>query len=408
MINIDSSIKIADDVWWVGVNDRKKVRFENMWPIPEGISYNAYVIKVNDEFVLVDGVESEYTDIYINKVSEVISDFDKIKYIIVNHLEPDHQGSLEYTLKKAKNAKIIISSIGARMIKDFYDVPEDRLMPIKDGESIKINNKSFKFIYTPWLHWPETMVTLDETDSILFTCDIFGSYVALSNGIFDDQVDMKHYINEAKRYYVNIVGRYTKNTIEALNKLDGIFDNLKIIAPAHGPIYRSDPRIPIKLYYDWAKPKLEPEVSIVYISMYGHTIDIVKELRDIIISHGLNAKLIDAAETHVSYVLSETNNSAAILAVFPTYDASIPMPLNDVFYTYQVKMFGRGRLAGVVTSYGWGPIAKIAAEQLNKSGFKVLDPLVTIRTRPKKEELEALKVLGNKISEEVLKILNSS
>lgn len=407
MVNLSSAVKVAEGIWWVGVNDKTKVRFENMWPIPEGISYNAYAVKVSDGYVLVDGVEEEFTDLYLAKLSSVVDDMDKVKYIVVNHLEPDHQGSLEEALRRARNAKVLISAVGARMIRDFYDVPEDRVVPVKDGDRLEVGGKVFRFIYTPWLHWPETMVTLDETDGVLFTCDVFGSYVALSGGLFDDELEMEHYIQEAKRYYVNIVGRYTKNTIDALNKLSGVLDKVKIIAPAHGPLYRGDPRLPVKLYYDWAKPRLEPEVSILYISMYGHTVNAVKELEDIVKSHGLRAKLIDAAETHMSYALADTNNSAAVLTVFPTYDASIPMPLYNILYTYQVKMFGRGRPAGVVTSYGWGPVAKLAADQLSKAGFRVVEPLVTLRTRPRKEELEALSALGNRIAEEALKAVES-
>ncbi|WP_427972309.1 FprA family A-type flavoprotein [Acidilobus sp.] len=403
--DLSSAVKVVDGVYWVGVNDTRKVRFENMWPIPEGISYNAYVIATGSGYVLVDGVEEEYTDLYLAKLSKVVEDMDKVKYIVVNHLEPDHQGSLEETLRRARNAKVLISAVGARMIRDFYDVPKDRVVPVKDGDRLEVDGKILRFIYTPWLHWPETMVTLDETDSVLLTCDVFGSYVALRGGLFDDQLEMEHYIEEAKRYYVNIVGRYTKNTIDALNKLSAILDKVKVIAPAHGPLYRGDPKLPVKLYYDWALPRLEPEVSILYISMYGHTVDAVKRLSDIVKSHGLRVRLIDAAEEHMSYALSYSNNSAAVLTVFPTYDASIPMPLNNILYTYQVKMFGRGRAAGVVTSYGWGPVAKLAADVLSKAGFRVVEPLVTLRTRPRKEELEALDKLGERIAEEVLKAL---
>ncbi|MFP3295164.1 MAG: FprA family A-type flavoprotein [Caldisphaera sp.] len=404
MENYNDIIKINDGVYWIGVNDLKKKMFENMWPIPEGISYNAYLIEAGNDFVVVDGVEEYFTDIYLEKIKKIAKDFNKIKYIIVNHLEPDHQGSLETLSKIATNAKIIISFVGSKMIKDFYDIPEEKIIAVKDNDVIQIGNRSFMFIHTPWLHWPETMLTFEKTSNILFTCDVFGSYAAFKDGIFDDQVDIKYYIDEAKRYYINIVGRYTKNTLDALNKIEKIMKTIKIIAPAHGIIFRHDVNLPISLYYEWAKPKLEKEVSILYLSMYGHTVKLVDIIKKRLESKGIKVKIIDTAEIHVSYILSETNNSGALIFAFPTYDSSIPMPLNNVIYAYQVKMFGRERPAGIVTGYGWGPIAKQVAELLSKSGFKVIEPLVTVKNKIKEEDINKLNELSDKIIEALLKI----
>ncbi|MGC9210528.1 MAG: FprA family A-type flavoprotein [Acidilobus sp.] len=396
MRDLSRPVEVVKGVYWVGVNDRKKVRFENMWPIPDGISYNAYVVDVGGAYVAVDGVEEDFSDEYFAKLKAVVGDLSRVKYVIVNHLEPDHQGTLEELLRRT-NARVLISNIGAKMIGDFYDVAAERLQPVTDGQVLTIGEKAFRFIYTPWLHWPETMVTLDESDGVLFTCDVFGSYRALDKGLFDDEVPLEAYIPDAKRYFVNIVGKYSKNTLDALKKLSPLLSLVKVIAPAHGPVYRSNPSLPIKLYEQWARPAVEREVSIVYISMYGHTVNAVRRLSEAIGSAGVRVKLLDAAETHVSYILSEANNSAAVLVVFPTYDASIPMPLYEVLYTFQVKMFGRGRPAGVVTSYGWGPVAKLAADILQRSGFRVVEPLVTLRTRPRPEEVFKLDELASSI-----------
>jgi len=393
-------LTVADGIHWVGVNDRRKVRFENMWPIPEGISYNAYVIDAGDGFIAVDGVEEDYSEEYFSKLKAVVGDLSRVKLIVVNHLEPDHQGTLEELVRRTA-APVAISSIGAKMMDDFYDVPGDRLRPVKDGEVLEVGSRRLRFIYTPWLHWPETMMTLEEVNGVLFTCDVFGSYRALSEGLFDDEVPLDKYIPEAKRYYVNIVGKYAKNTLDALKKLGPLMSSVKVIAPAHGPLYRSNPRLPLDLYEEWALPRPEREVSILYISMYGHTVKALKRLEEDLSSRGLNVKAIDAAEVHISDVLSEANNSAGLIVMFPTYDASIPMPLYEALYTFQVKMFGRGRPAGVVTSYGWGPIAKIAADQLQRSGFKVVEPLVTLRTRPRPEELEKMDELAASVAKAV-------
>ncbi|MGC9071206.1 MAG: FprA family A-type flavoprotein [Acidilobus sp.] len=396
MRDLSGPVEVTRGVYWVGVNDRAKLRFENMWPIPLGISYNAYVVSAGNLFVAVDGVEEGFSDEYFSKLEAVVQEPSKVKFVIVNHLEPDHQGTLEELVRRS-GAKVIISNIGAKMIGDFYDVPAERVAPVSDGQALQLGDKSFRFIYTPWLHWPETMVTLDETDGVLFTCDVFGSYRALDAGLFDDEVPLDEYVSEAKRYYVNIVGKYSRNTLDALKKLTPLLGRVKVVAPAHGPLYRANVPLPFNLYEQWARPTLEREVSVVYISMYGHSVNAVKRLAESIRSAGVRVRLLDAAEQHLSYIISEANNSAAVIVVFPTYDASIPMPLYEVLYTFQVKMFGRGRPAGVVTSYGWGPVAKQAAEALQKAGFKVVEPLVTLRTRPKADEVSKLDELTTSI-----------
>ncbi|WP_292320289.1 FprA family A-type flavoprotein [Caldisphaera sp.] len=406
MENYNNIIKLDEGIYWIGVNDYKKKMFENMWPIPEGISYNAYLVDTGNGYVVIDGVEEYFTDVYLDKIKRVVKNFDNIKYIIVNHLEPDHQGSLETLSKLTNSAKIIISFVGSKMIKDFYDIPEEKIIAVKDNDIFDFGNRSFMFIHTPWLHWPETMLTLEKNSGILFTCDVFGSYAGFKDGIFDDQVDIKYYVDEAKRYYINIVGRYTKNTLDALSKIEKIRKLIKIIAPAHGIIYRHNIDLPISLYYDWAKPKFEKEVSILYISMYGHTIKLVDIIKKNLESKGVKVKLIDTSETHVSYILSETNNSGAIIFAFPTYDSSIPMPLNNVIYSYQVKMFGRDRPAGIVTGYGWGPIAKQTAELLAKSGFKIIEPLVTVKSKIKQEDIDKLNELSDKIEESLSKVIS--
>ncbi len=400
MRDFSGPVKVTEDVYWVGVNDRKTVRFENMWPLPDGISYNAYVIRTEEGYVAVDGVKEEFSEEYLSKLSAAVGDLGSIRYIVVNHLEPDHQGTLEELVRRS-DARVVISNIGARMIGDFYDVPHDRLIPVGDGQELEVGGKRLGFISTPWLHWPETMVTLDETDGVLFTCDVFGSYRALEVGLFDDEVPIEDYIPEAKRYFVNIVGKYSKNALDALRKLSPLMSSVKVIAPAHGPLYRANPGLPLRLYEEWASPVVEREVSIIYISMYGHTVNVVQRLAESLRSAGVAVRTIDAAETHVSYVLSYANNSAGVVAVFPTYDASIPMPLYGVLYTFQVKMFGRGRPAGVVTSYGWGPVAKQAADALQRAGFRVVEPLVTLRTRPRPEEVSSLDALASSMAKAV-------
>lgn len=389
--------QIARGVYWVGVNDYVKDLFESLWPIPEGVSYNAYVVIGSDGVAVVDGVDDHLTYEYIEKVREVVGDLDRVRYLVVNHLEPDHQASTPKLLSLAKKASILISPVGARILESLYSVPKDRVIEVGDGARVSLGDKTLRFIHTPWLHWPETMMTYLEEDKILFSCDAFGSYGALTDGLFDDEVDLDYYLEEAKRYFTNIVLKYSKNVLDAVSKIEDLGLKIEALAPSHGPVYRKYLDRIISLYRDLSQPKMCARASIVYGSMYGRTQDIAQFLAEDLKKNGVTVELVDAARTHPSYILYLIGDSSAVVFVFPTYDASVFPPVKEVMNYLYIKQAGRGRLAAVVNTYSWGSSAKEAAELLSKSGFNLVEPVIATKSQLSPEDRRKIGDLVEKL-----------
>lgn len=396
--------QIAPGVYWVGANDCVKDLFESLWPIPGGISYNAYVVAGSDGVAVIDGVDKHLIYEYIGKIREVVGDLERVKYIVVNHLEPDHHASTPKLLSLAKNAQVVLSTVGAKIVESLYPIPKDRILEVRDGDRISLGDKTLRFIHTPWLHWPETMMTYLEEDRVLFSCDAFGSYGALIHGVFDDEVDLDYYLEEAKRYFTNIVSKYSKNVLDGIDKIMKLGLRIEVLAPSHGPIYRKHADKIVTLYRDLSQPKVCAKASVVYGSMYGRSEEIVEEVSKTLEKNGISVNVIDVARAHPSYVLYLTWDSGAIVFVFPTYDASVFPPMREVMNYFYVKQFGRGRLAAVLNTFSWSASVKEAVDILVKSGFQVIEPVIATKSRPTSEDKRKINELVEKLSAELSKL----
>ncbi|MEZ0394583.1 MAG: FprA family A-type flavoprotein [Desulfurococcaceae archaeon] len=389
--------EIASGVYWVGVNDRNKKLFEAVWPIPHGISYNAYAVVGERGVALIDAVDEPFADEYLGKVKEVVGDLDRVKYLVANHLEPDHHGATPLILEKLRDAKLVVSPMASRIAPSLYRLASDRLIQVGDGEAIDLGGKTLRFLHLPWLHWPETMATLDVEDSILFSCDAFGSYGALEGGIFDDEVDLDFYLAEARRYFSNIVAKYSRNVLIALEKVKRIA--AKIIAPSHGPVYRQHANRILELYERWAKPEPERDrVLLVYGSMYGRARALAESLARRLEDLGMRVVVQDASTIHPSYVLSELVEARTLVLVYATYDAGIFPPIEWLLYLVQLKELGRGRNAALVNAYSWGPTSKIALEYLQRAGFRVIEPVVETKALPDERAMEEIARLAEAVA----------
>lgn len=387
-------IAIADNVYWVGVNDKVKKLFESLWPIPSGISYNAYVVIGSNSIALIDTVDEAYTYEYLGKVREVVGDLDRIEYLVINHLEPDHHGATPYILNNLSKAKIITSPMGARIIQSIYRVPKDRILVVNDGDKIDLGGKTLRFILTPWLHWPETMVTYLEENKVLFSCDAFGSYGALEGGVFDDELDIDFYLSEAKRYFSNIVAKYSKHVLSSLEKLKNI--DIKILAPSHGPIYRAYVSRIIKLYTKWSKPEVDKnKVVLVYASMYGRGKAIANMIAEKLRNTGVNIVLHDISLIHPSYILSDILDASTLILVYPSYEAEVFPYIENLLYLLKLKELGKGRSVAIVNLSIWVSTIKQVVEVLQKAGFTILEPIVEIRPLPDEKSLDMLNKLMN-------------
>ena len=293
--------KISDRIVSVGVNDTDKVLFEGLWPLPYGVSYNSYLV-MDEKVALIDTVEHGFEDEFIENIDAAIGD-GKIDYLVVNHMEPDHSSLVGYMLDKYPGLKIVANAKTVPMLKGYYETPEDRIEVVADGGEISLGSCTMKFFMVPMVHWPETMVTYEVSSQTLFSCDAFGGFGTLDGGIYDTNNDFEgFYLSEMRRYYSNIVGKYSNMVQKALAKLQGL--PIKMIAPSHGLIWNNPGKV-VELYDKWSRYEAEKGVVIIYASMYGNTAQMADYIGNLIGSTGMPVRTYDVSKTHVSHLLNE-------------------------------------------------------------------------------------------------------
>jgi len=345
-------IQVKAGIHWIGVNDRTTDLFEGLWPITsEGVSYNSYLIR-SDKIALVDLAKAAHEGSFFDQLAQLV-DPTELDYVVMNHMEPDHTGSLRVLKHLAPKAEFVVSPKAKPMLEAYYGIT-DRVRVVEDGESISLGAHELEFYQIPFVHWPETMVTYETSQRVLFSCDAFGGYGALRGAIFDDECrDPAFYQAEALRYYVNIVAKYSRPTLMAIDKLGGL--DIDVIAPSHGLVWRSDPARIVELYRAWAgyaSSAGDPGITVVYGSMYGHTEAMMNAVAEGASSSGLAVSIYDAARTDVSYVLPSLWTKRGVLIGAPTYEGNLFPPAAEVMRMAGTKRIQR-RLVGYFGSYGW-------------------------------------------------------
>jgi anaerobic nitric oxide reductase flavorubredoxin len=345
-------VEIRPDIYWIGVNDRTTDLFEGLWPITqEGVSYNTYLI--NDEKkAIVDLTKALKTDEFLDHIHDVI-DVSQLDYVIVNHMEPDHSGVLRTLRRVAPQVTILGTEKTRAMLESFYGITEG-VQVVQDGETLSLGQHTLNFVHTPFVHWPETMMTYEVTEHILFSCDAFGSYGALRGAIFDDQcTDAAFYEREALRYYVNIVAVFSKPVLNAIAKLADV--PVSVIAPSHGLIWRKNPERIVELYSQWAKYATGPTeagITLLYGSMYGNTEKMMNAVAQGISREGLPLSIFDVTHTHVSYILPSLWTQQGVVVGAPTYEGSLFPPMAQALDMATHKRI-RNKKVARFGSYGW-------------------------------------------------------
>jgi flavorubredoxin len=357
------AVQIRPNVFWIGVNDRTTDLFEGIWPIErEGVSYNAYLI-LDRKKALIDLSKALKTDEFFHQVEER-TPLAELDYIVLNHLEPDHTGVIRTLRQLAPRAVILGSAKMKEMLASFYDISEN-VRVVGDGEILELGERKLQFFYTPFVHWPETMMSYDTSEKILFSCDGFGGYGALVGSIFDDEcADIRFYEQESLRYYVNIVAKFSKPVLNAIAKLAGL--EIRIIAPSHGLIWRQNPGRIVELYKKWAEyatGPTEPGVTLLYGSMYGNTEKMMDVVAQGIASGRVSLKIFDAARTHVSYILPSLWVNRGVMIGAPTYEGALFPPVLDVLNHAALKRVANKK-AAMFGSYGWSGGAVRNARQV--------------------------------------------
>jgi anaerobic nitric oxide reductase flavorubredoxin len=346
------SVEIRPGVHWIGLNDRTTDLFEGIWPIADrGVTYNSYLVQ-GGKNVLIDLSKGIKTDEYIESIEAIVPISD-IDYLVVNHMEPDHTGAFRTLLRMPRRLTILATARAKEMLEAFYGVTEN-VRVVADGEELSLGSRTLKFVHAPFVHWPETMVTYDAADRVLFSCDAFGGYGALPGAIFDDQCEnIAVYEKEALRYYVNIVAKFSGPTLKAIEKLAGV--PVDIIAPSHGLVWRKDPARIVELYRKWAQLAQgggERAVTLVYGSMYGNTEKMMNAVAHGISRAGVPVEIFDAARVHASYILPALWVNRGVMVGAPTYEGTLFPPVAQLIDMAALKRIVNKK-AAVFGSFGW-------------------------------------------------------
>ncbi|MCR4404537.1 MAG: FprA family A-type flavoprotein [Candidatus Acetothermia bacterium] len=393
-----SAIELAKGIFWVGVNDRETDLFESVWPLPQGVSYNSYLI-VDEKVALIDTVKGPFALELVRNIEEVL-DPGKLDYLVVNHMEPDHSGALPLIRRLAPNLKILGTEKARGLLKALYGI-EEGFEPVWDGQKLSLGRHSLIFYETPFVHWPETMMTYLPEEKILFSGDAFGGFGALDGGLFDYELDLARYEPESLRYFSNIVGMYTNPTQRAIQRLKGL--EIRTIAPSHGPVWRKDPSRIVGLYDRWSRMEGEPGVVLIYGSMYGDTELLAERVARGVIAKGAPLRVMDASRTHPSFLLAETWRYKALILGAPTYDGGVFVPIEQFLRLAQRKRL-QHRLVGLFGSFGWsGGAVKAMRSIIEELKWELVGPVVEFNGRPTEAELEQGAALGRAVAERVLK-----
>lgn len=380
--------KITEGVYWLGAIDWSRRLFDSLIPLPDGTSYNAYLVTGRDKTVLMDSTDPVFTETLMQQLSDV----DRIDYIISHHGEQDHSGSIPTVLQKYPDATVLCSEKARGMLIDLLDVPEEKIRIAKDCETLDLGGKTLTFMYTPWVHWPETMSTWLEEDKILFSCDFFGSHLSTTDLFVTDKAVV---YEAAKRYYAEIMMPFRTIIRKNLAKIQTL--EIKMIAPSHGPVY-DDPKFIIDAYHDWVSDRSKNEVVLPYISMHGSTRKMVDYLVSKLADNGVKVHLFDLSLTDIGKLAIALVDATTIVVGTPTVHIG---PHPAVFYASHLANALRPKLkfASVIGSYGWSSKAiEQIASLIPNLKVEILEP-VMCKGHPRKEAYQALDVLAASIAD---------
>jgi flavorubredoxin len=341
-------VNLSENIYFLGYNDRRTHLFENIWPIPHGISYNSYLI-ADEKIALIDTVERSFIDEYLDSIEEIIGNR-KIDYLVINHMEPDHSGALKAIIQKYPEITLVGNKKTFALVESFYLEPEKVLM-VHDDSVLELGQHRLQFQTIPMVHWPETMVTYEETKKILFSGDAFGSYGTLDGGIFDDEINLGFYEIEVMRYFTNIVGKYCAHTQRAIKKLAPL--DIKMIAATHGPVWRTDLDWVLNRYNKWSSYDLDTGVVIVYGSMYGNTQKMAEVIARRLAERGIkDIRVYDASKTHASYIINDVFKYKGFIVGSPAYNNSM-FPNVEILLSTIEHMGPKDHYLGIFGNFLW-------------------------------------------------------
>lgn len=390
--------KVQEGLYYLGVNDRDTRLFENIWPLPRGIAYNAYLI-VDEKTCLLDTVRANKTDGFMEGLKTCLDGRD-LDYLVINHLEPDHAGSIRPVLQNYPNLTFIGNAKTKQMLEEMLDIEttEENFIVVKEGDTLSLGERVLNFAMTPMVHWPESMVTYESTGKVLFSQDIFGGYGTLNGTIFDDQMNYDFFVDEYRRYYSNIVGKYSQMAIRALQKVEKL--DIDIICPVHGCVWRKNPEKIIGDYAKWAAQEVDGGVIIIYGSMYGTTEGMADTLARFVAEEGIrNVKVFDCSKTHSSYLLSQVWKYKGLVLGSTTYNNAV-YPNMEYFLNILRMNKIKNHALGIFGNYSWsGGAVKDLKTFMDSQSFDNCETVVESKGAMTEEIVEQLRQLAKEIAE---------
>ena len=394
-----NTVAVFEDLFYVGASDRRLSLFENVYPVPRGASYNSYLL-LDEKTALFDTVDHAVSEQFLENVEHVLGGR-KLDYIVVHHMEPDHSSTLSEVLLRHPEATVVCNQKIDGMLKNYGCCAGEKLL-VKEGDELSTGRHTFQFVFAPMVHWPEVMMSFDLTTGALFSADAFGTFGALGGSIWADEVDFEHdFLDDARRYYINIVGKYGVQVQNVLKKAAGL--EIQYLLPLHGPLWRENIGWFVEKYLTWSSYTPEEKgVLVVYGSVYGHTQNAAEIAASRIAQKGVKVKVYDASMTDTSVLVSEAFRYSHILFASATYNNGIFVKMEEFLSDLKAHAF-QNRAYAVIENGSWAPQAGalMEAEIASFKNMKKLGEKVTILSSVNEETRERLLSLADTIAEDV-------
>ena len=391
--------KVTDDLYWIGGSDRRLALFENVYPIPRGVSYNSYVL-LDEKTVLLDTVDASISGLFFENLEYVLNGR-TLDYLIVNHMEPDHCAVIGDVVRRYPDVKLVCNAKTVPMLKQFFNFPvEDRTVIVKEMDTLCTGKHTFAFVMAPMVHWPEAMVSYDTVDKILFSADGFGTFGAINGNLFADEVNFERdWLDDARRYFINIVGKYGVQVQNLLKKAATL--EIKMICPLHGPVWRENLGWFIEKYDTWSSYKPEDQaVMIAYASIYGNTENAAEILASKLADKGVkNIAMYDVSVTDPSVIVSESFRCSHLVFAAPSYNGGIFTKMETVLSELKAHSL-QNRTVAIMENGTWAPVAGRQMREIFASmkNIELLEEGVTIRSAVKEAQEASLDALAEKIA----------
>lgn len=391
--------KVTDDLYWIGGSDRRLALFENVYPIPRGVSYNSYVL-LDEKTVLLDTVDASISGLFFENLEYVLNGR-TLDYLIVNHMEPDHCAVIGDVVRRYPDVKLVCNAKTVPMLKQFFNFPvEDRTVIVKEMDTLCTGKHTFAFVMAPMVHWPEAMVSYDTVDKILFSADGFGTFGAINGNLFADEVNFERdWLDDARRYFINIVGKYGVQVQNLLKKAATL--EIKMICPLHGPVWRENLGWFIEKYDTWSSYKPEDQAAMIaYASIYGNTENAAEILASKLADKGVkNIAMYDVSVTDPSVIVSESFRCSHLVFAAPSYNGGIFTKMETVLSELKAHSL-QNRTVAIMENGTWAPVAGRQMREIfaGMKNIELLEEGVTIRSAVKEAQEASLEALAEKIA----------